>query len=75
MRTPEEEAECRKSEEEFLALRVKVCSQVEQAARDGASNVILQVDDVRQLLHVLAIRPYKAKTAEEALADLRTQRR
>ena len=75
MRTPEEDAECKRIENEFLDLRVKVCAKVEAAARSGASEVSLPVSDVRQLLHVLAIRPYKAKTAEEALADLRTQRR
>ena len=75
MRTPEEDAECRRLEQEFEDLRVKVCRQVEAQARAGCSNVLLAVNDVRQLLHVLSITAFKVKTIEEATAELDAKRR
>lgn len=73
MRTPEEDAECRRIDDEFMALRVKVCAQVESAASAGWPVVSLSVSDVRQLLHVLSICDHRAKTMEEATADLRAR--
>lgn len=75
MRTIEEEAECRRSEAEFEAMRVKVCAQVEAQAKAGCDWALLSVADVRQLLHALSIRPYRAMTLEEATAELRARKK
>jgi len=64
-----------KIEQDFVQLRVKVCSQVESAAHCGHTIVTLQVADVRELLHVLAIRPYKVLTMQEARDDLQARKR
>jgi len=75
MRTPEEDAECRRLEQQFEELLLKVNRQVEWQARAGCSNVLLAVEDVRQLLHALSISPFKARTPEESAVELNARRR
>ena len=75
MRTEEEDAECKRLENEFNELRVKVCEQVEAQARANCPYAMLAVSDVRQLLHVLSLTPFHVKTMDEAVADLNARKR
>lgn len=62
-------------EKDFENLCIKVCSQVEMAAGLGYSDVTLSISEIRQLLHVLSIRPFKVKTMEQSLQELSKRRR
>ena len=73
MRTSKEDAECKRVEKEFEDLCARVCEKVERAANCGSSTISLSLSDLRQLLYVLAIRPFRALTMEEALIELRKE--
>lgn len=75
MRTLEEDAECRRVEQEFHALCTRICADAERHAAVGVRHMLIAVDDARQLLHVLAIRPFKAMTQAESMAALKGQAR
>ena len=61
-------------EQDFEDLRVKICSQVEMAASLGYDDVTLPISEVRQLLHVLTLQPFKVKTMEQSMAELSLRR-
>lgn len=61
MRTSEEEAEWARFQEEFVALRVKLCARTEDYAKRGRLYTAVEVADMRLLLHMLTIMEFKPK--------------